>query len=301
MVRTLASIEGVEAVAVVRRAVDWLEDAQMVVADLGADTDVGTLGEAFRGVDAVVHLAGANEVVVASRPEQAVAETLLATQRVAVAATEAGVRRLVYLSTVHVYGAALTDDAVISEDLVPQPQSPYASARLASEQVLAAIGDRTSVVILRLTNSVGAPVHPGVDRWTLISNDLCREAVTRGTVTLRTHGMQFRDFVAMTDVARVVAGVALSDRPPPGTYNLAAGRSITMRDLAALVQDSVERLSGRRPALLAPASPPQPPRPYTVLGDALAGSGYAPGDTLASAVDETVEFCTRWKEVLGAG
>ena len=32
--------------------------------------------------------------------------------------------------------------------------------------------------VLRLSNGIGAPAHPGVDRWTLVVNDLGRQVLT---------------------------------------------------------------------------------------------------------------------------
>src|SRR3546814_9959550 len=51
-------------------------------------------------------------------------------------------------------------------------------ARLASEHLLQSGPD---TVVLRLTNAVGAPAHPSVDRWTLVAADLCRSAVSTGS------------------------------------------------------------------------------------------------------------------------
>ena len=57
----------------------------------------------------------------------------------------------------HVYGARVREDAVLTEDLRPEPRAPYAVARLASEHLVAAHGGDMEVVCLRLTNSLGAP------------------------------------------------------------------------------------------------------------------------------------------------
>ena len=51
------------------------------------------------------------------------------------------------------------------------------------------------------SNAVGrAGCADAVDRWTLVANDLCRQAVTTGALALRTTGTQWRDFVALDDV-----------------------------------------------------------------------------------------------------
>ena len=160
---------------------------------------------ACAGAGAVVHLAGEDEVTAAREPERALGGTLLAAQRLAAACRAAAVPRLVYLSTVHVYGARMTPGAVLDEQLRAEPRSAYAISRLACEHALAAaLAPDTELVVLRLTNSVGAPADAAVDRWSLVVNDLAREGAREGTLTLRSDGSQWRDFVALTDVCATI-------------------------------------------------------------------------------------------------
>src|SRR6202000_3488021 len=100
---------------------------------------------------------------------------------VARAARDAGVARLVYLSTVHVYGDRMAPGVTLTEDMRPEPRSAYAISRLAFEQVSAGLtSGACDLVVLRLSNSVGAPRHPSVDRWSLLANDLARQGALDG-------------------------------------------------------------------------------------------------------------------------
>lgn len=271
--------------------------AEEVIADLAADSSAVT--DACRGTSAVVHLAGANEVLAARDPGAALTATVLATLNLAEAALAAGARRLIYLSTVHVYGAQMQEGAVLDEQLRPEPRSAYAIARLTSEHLLASFADRgLEVIVFRLTNSVGAPVHPAVDRWTLVANDLCRQGATTGELELRTAGVQWRDFIALSDVCRIVTTACTDAGIPAGTYNLGSGASVTVRDLAALVQDAFQRQTGRRPALRAPDPPAVRPRPYHVSMARLRGRGLSCSTPLADAVEEIVAFCLYHRDEL---
>src|SRR5439155_766032 len=207
--------------------------------------------ELVTGAHAVVHLAGANEVMVAHDPDRALADTVAAARHVAEACADAGVGRLVFVSTVHVYGRALAPGATVTEDDLPAPLSTYAIARLAAEHVVTAALPET--VVLRLTNGVGRPSAPEVERWSLVANDVFRQAATTGALRLRTDGMQWRDFVALDDVCRVVAAALDPFAVPAGTYNLGSGAALTVRDLAELVQQAVESATGTRPPLSSPA------------------------------------------------
>jgi UDP-glucose 4-epimerase len=257
------------------------------VLDLAGD-DAG-LARLLRGADAVVHLAGANEVQAADDPDGALADTVAAARRVAEACETAGIGRLVYVSTVHVYGGALVPGTTVTEDALPAPRSAYAVARLAAEHLVAAI--TSDAVVLRLTNGVGRPVSPQVERWSLVANDLCRQAATTGTLRLRTDGMQWRDFIALDDVCRVVAAALDPNAVPTGTYNLGSGNPLTVRDLAELVQDAAEAATGLRPPLIAPAPKAAPERPYFVGTERLAALGLSANVPITAAVEETVHFC----------
>jgi UDP-glucose 4-epimerase len=268
------------------------------VADLAEDTE--QLEAACSGVDTIVHLAGENEVVAAGDPVSALAGTITSTERVVEAAAAAGVRRLVYVSTVHVYGARMTEGAVLSEDLRAEPRSSYAISRLASEHVAATLGaSGAEVVVLRLTNAVGAPVDPTVDRWTLVANDLCRQGALTGALELRSSGVQYRDFVPLADVRGILAAACRPEEPlPSGTYNMGSGTPTTVRGLAELVQDAFERATGTRPELRAPEPGPSRPEPYRVSVERAAEYGLRSQTRIEEAVEETVRFCIEHREAL---
>lgn len=286
----MTKLPSLELRALVRREVGYLPANCQVIGDLlGAEA---ALAPFFKGVDVVVHLAGANEVASLKDPDRALTTTIAAAQRVAHLGTAAGVRRFVFVSTIHVYGRAITDGATLSEETVPLPQSIYSIARLASEYLFdAARGPDTETVVFRVTNAVGAPCDPEVDRWSLVTNDLCRSASLRDRVELRTDGMQWRDFVALEDVTSFLQVAASDDSVPSGTYNLGSGQPVTVRALAVMVQDAFEELTGHRPELRAPDVRPDPPQPYWVRVDRLAQLGLRPGTSLQAAVMETAKFC----------
>ena len=97
--------------ALVRAQVPWLRAVEQVPLDLLQPA--AEVAIAFRGVDAVIHLAGHNEVIASSDPDRALAETVIAARHVAEAAAIAGVERVVYVSTVHVYGDRLSPGSAV--------------------------------------------------------------------------------------------------------------------------------------------------------------------------------------------
>jgi UDP-glucose 4-epimerase len=267
---------------------------EQIVCDLAGDVG-DDLARACDGVDTIVHLAGEDEVVCARDPAAALASTVIATERVAEAAARAGVRRLVYMSTVHVYGDRMTPGAMLTESLRPEPRSAYAISRLASEHIAAGLASDGGyeLVILRLTNSVGAPDDPAVDRWTLVANDLSRQGASSGRLELHSAGVQWRDFVPLRDVCSAIAAASRVADPlvAAGTYNFGSGEPRTVRALAGMIQDAFERETGTRPELHAPDPGPDPPEPYFVSVDRAAQHGLGASGSLDEAVAETVRFC----------
>jgi UDP-glucose 4-epimerase len=220
------------------------------------------------------------------------ASTLIGAYQVAQAAAESDVKRVVYVSTLHVYGERLADGGVITEDLTPEPRAPYGLSRLASEHVFAGAADgHFDLVIFRLTNSVGAPTNRAAKCWSLVVNELCRGAVETGQLVLRSPGVQWRDFVALADVCMMLAVALQPGSIDPGVYNLGSGDSRTILDVAHMVQDAFQRCNGTRPSLLAPAPPDARPARYTVSAEKLASAGLKVCTPIEAAIEETVQFC----------
>lgn len=281
----------------VRKAVPWLPGGQLETDLLDPTVDLAGMVE---GAAAVVHLAGVNEVVASTEPDRALADSVVMTRRVADAAVRARVPRLVYVSTVHVYGAQMAPGARLDESVVPEPRSAYAVSRLASEHLAsAAAGGGVSASVLRLTNAVGAPADPAVDRWTLVAADLCREAALHGTLTLRSSGQQWRDFVSLTDVCRTLASIVDASRDLTGTFNLGSGRSTTVRALAELIADRFEARTGKEAVLHVPGRTMPDAAPYEVVTEGLADAGWRLDTPLVEAVDELIDFCVTNRDSLG--
>ncbi|MEA2160105.1 MAG: UDP-glucose 4-epimerase [Solirubrobacteraceae bacterium] len=290
---------GWEVHALARESADRLHVPQ-TVCDLANADAVPALARACEGVDTVVHLAGENESLAARQPAAALAGTLVSTERVSEACATAGVKRLIYMSTVHVYGARMTPGATLTEDMRVEPRSAYAISRLASEHVAAALAGAYELVILRLTNSVGAPDAACVDRWTLVANDLCRQGALTGRLQLLSSGTQWRDFVSLSAVCSAITEACQGQDSSlaPGTYNLGSGVPRTVRDLAEMIQDTFERETGRRPPLQAPEPEVDPPGPYNVSVQRALSGGLRLDTPLQDAVTETVRFCLDHREEL---
>lgn len=135
-----------------------VRDASQAVGD-GDAVVVGDMAENFdwsravQGVDCIVHTAGRAHQAESADPEaHAVFRRINvdATLTLAKQAAQAGVRRLVFISSAHVNGGATQGRGFRADD-PPHPVSVYAQSKLDAEQGLAAITAETGleVVVIR--------------------------------------------------------------------------------------------------------------------------------------------------------
>lgn len=262
----------------------WLTNGRVVAWD-AASSDLAPL---LDGVDTVVHFAALNEIDSARDPVQALHVNGTETVRLLLAAQQAGVRRFIYFSTAHVYGAPLVGD--INEHTLPRPVHPYAISHKVAEDFVLAQHDQGKIegVVFRLSNGFGAPINPDVNRWTLIANDLCRQAVTSRKLVLKSSGVQRRDFVTLHDVARCVE--RFIDLPKAqlhdGLFNLGGDCVLSMYEMATVIARRCEAILGFLPAI---------ERPEPALGEAVPDLRYdisklkAAGFTLEGRVEDEID------------
>ena len=273
-------------------APDWLPGVPMVTLDW-ASTEA--LTEACRGVDCIIHLAAMNEVESARDPVGALEMNGLASLRLLEAAKVAGVRRFIYFSTAHVYGAPLQGD--IDEATLPRPVHPYAITHKVAEDFVLAAHDRKQIegVVIRLSNGFGAPVTPDVDRWTLLVNDLCRQAATSGELRLNSAGAQLRDFITLGDVARAVNHLLQLDagQLADGLFNLGGGKAMSILEMTERIAARWHVMTGRDIAIVRPAGDGVPPPALNYRCEKLAATGFALTGQVDREIDDTLQLCLR--------
>lgn len=272
--------------ALVRAPVPWIEAERQQVAPV-----LSGPSSPIDGADVVVHLAAPNETAFRSDPEEASRQTIELSRDVAQVCASKGVRRLLYVSTVHVYGSALQPGTSIAEETPAVPIAAYGWSRLRSEEVIREDAEGVQVVIFRLTNGVGAPVSSLVDRWTLVANDLCRQVAEHGRMRLAQPN-QWRDFIPLDAVASVILAASDPENDeliPPGIYNLSAGRTITILDLAKLIAAEAKGM-GIAASIDAPDAPSE--APYLIDNRKIRSTGFLPGDlSLSQPIRDTLKLC----------
>jgi UDP-glucose 4-epimerase len=198
---------------------------------LGDVTDREATRRAVRGCDAVVHLAAVADVNdVVADPVRADRVNVHGTQMVLEAARREDVTRVVYGSTIWVYGDAGAEEATEDTPL-GQPAHLYTATKLAGEMYARAYNAMYGVehTILRF----GIPYGPRARPAAVVPSFVLR--AQRGeALGIAGDGRQVRQFVYVEDLAAGIAA-GLSPRAAGGTYNLVGDEQTSVREIADAV------------------------------------------------------------------
>ena len=163
--------------------------------------------ELLDGVDLVVHLAGLSNDPSADFNPQANAEiNAMATERVARACLERGVRRLVFASSCSVYYTRGPSDDLKTEESAVAPTAFYSQGKwLAERKLLALAGPRFCPVALRFGTLFG--FSPRM-RYDLVVNTFARDAREKQRLTVHAGGEVWRPLVHVRDAADAILAAA---------------------------------------------------------------------------------------------
>ncbi len=226
-----------------------LENCSLV--QIETNTSEKELASILNSIDVVIHLASLNEIDCLQKPDEAILVNVLGLQKILNASIQAAVKKFIYFSTAHIYCAPLSGN--ISENNYPLPQHPYAiTHRAAEDYVLAAtLQSKINGIVVRLSNSIGAPIHPGVNRWTLLVNDICKQIAISKEIRLKTSGTQLRNFITMNDLCRAInhfCSINEIDKAFP-VYNLGGPSNMSINEIVNMVVNLCNRKFGFTPTI----------------------------------------------------
>jgi UDP-glucose 4-epimerase len=226
----------------------WHQDPEHPVDTvLGSITDREALERALHSCDAVAHLAAVADVNdVHAEPEDAERVNARGTVAVLEACRRAGVKRVIYASTIWVYSDTESDE-VDEETLLPPPSHLYTSTKLAGELYCKSYQELYGIdyTILRF----GIPYGPRA-REAAVIPAFVNKAFRGEPLTLSGDGMQSRRFVYVEDLADGVA-LGLEGLAVNRVYNLVSDENVTIKQIAELVQEVI----GNTEIVYTPARP----------------------------------------------
>jgi nucleoside-diphosphate-sugar epimerase len=219
-----------ENIAEIRNGIDFRE------ADI---TDLEAMREACLGVDYVLHQAAIPSVPKSVLdPLGSNLANVDGTVNVLVAARDAKVKRVVYAASSSAYGD--TPTLPKHEDMRPDPISPYAVAKLASEHYMISFyrcyGLET--VCLRYFNIFGPRQDPS-SPYSGVLAKFTTQMLRLEQPTINGDGEQSRDFTYIDNAveANLLACTAPAQKAAGQMFNVATGRRVTLNETFKVLQD----------------------------------------------------------------
>lgn len=186
--------------------------------------DSRLLKAVLKDIDVVYHLA-ANVTTPFSDQNPHLFEQVnhWGTAELVYAIEESDVKRLVYLSSVSVYGAS---ERLCTVEDTPDPKTFYGISKLRGEQHVQRLKDRGTVFVVRCGNVYG---YNKSMRFDAVVNKFMFDANFNRRITVNGSGEQFRPFVHVEKVADSLTAL-LSDNLKSSTYNL-VDRNLTIGEV----------------------------------------------------------------------
>jgi len=207
--------------------------AQFVKGDI---LNYDTLIKSSKGFDLVIHLAAKLDVTESTlHPEEVVNINVNGTVNVLKSCIKNNIKKMIFASSAAVYGDS---NIAVTEDIETKPISPYGTSKMLAENKIKKMSkNNLDYINLRLFNTYGERQnrqYAGV-----ISN--FAENLSKGNpLLIYGDGKQTRDFISINDVINAFDCVIKTNSS--GTYNIASGKSISIKELAKMFLD----ISGKK-------------------------------------------------------
>ena len=259
--------------------------------------NTGSIKDMVRDISHVVHLVAMTDFESRAEPEKAKHVNTEYTRRVLEQCQKN--TRFIYLSTIQVYGSNLT--GIISEKTATNPSDVYSQTHLDAENLLKSAHKNNLVqgLSLRSANGFGAPMSPDAKIWQIIANDLCRQAVEKKQMVLKSHGMQLRNFIPFTDICIAIdhSLKITAERIGDGIFNLGSESTLQVLEMAELVATRCEATLGFTPELEILGTPPEVlPEKFVYDSTKLRSTGLQLKNCLADEIDGLLRACQTWFE-----
>lgn len=251
----------------------------------GSIMDDAALAEAVQGVDLVFHLAAMISVPESVlNPAECERLNTQGTEQVLRASVRAGVRKVVLASSAAIYGNNPTVPKV--ETMTPEPQSPYATTKLAGERLLEEfrVRDGLATASLRFFNVFGPRQDPR-SAYAAAVPIFIAKALRHEPILIHGDGGQTRDFVYVKDIVGALEFAATSPGMH-GTYNVGYGQSISILRLA----EEIIRLTGSRSRIEHASERPGDVRHSLASAEKLRTAGWKPRHTVAEGLAATIDY-----------
>lgn len=240
-----------------------------------------------RGVDLICHQAARPSVAKSLKdPVKTTDINVSGTVTVFSAASDCGVKRVVYASSSSVYGD--TPELPKVETMPLRPKSPYAASKAAKELYASVFSGLYGTVIigLRYFNVYGRRQDPASEYAAVIPKFITL-ALKGEPITIEGDGEQTRDFTYIDDVVSANVKALAAENVKSASINIAYGSRISVLELARMIialTGSSSKIEHR------PARPGDVRDSLADIGAAKRLIGYEPRFDIGAGLRETADW-----------
>lgn len=149
-----------------------------------------------------------------------------------------GIKKVIFASTGGaIYGSNSSEH--VSEDVLPEPISPYAIGKLSIEHYLHYFATKRGLksTVYRISNPYG-------ERQSLAAKQgvipiFLQHIAKNEPITVLGDGSMVRDYIYVKDIAQMIVGSFVS--ASQGLYNLGSGHGLSVNELVSAIRDVVSR------------------------------------------------------------
>lgn len=193
--------------------------------------------KAMQGIDGVFHLAAVPRVTYSvEHPVETNDHNVTGTLNVLVAARDAKVKRVIFSTSSSIYGGN-KGEVAMTEDMKPEPMSPYALHKLAGQLYCRLFSELYGLETVSLCyfNIYGPYLDPE-GAYALVIGKFLRQRKNNEPLTICGDGEYFRDYTHVSDAVRANILAMESDRVGKGeVINIGNGRPYSVNQLAKLI------------------------------------------------------------------
>ena len=156
--------------------------------------------------DAIVHCATANNIL-SKNFEAGFNLSVIGTKKLLDAAIKAKIKKIIFFSTIQVYGTNL--EGQINENSPLNCENSYSLNHYYGEELCKMYADRfgIDIVVIRPSNVYGFPFIKTINRSTLVPMCFIEEAFKKNEINIMSSGNQVRNFISTNQVANLTIRV----------------------------------------------------------------------------------------------
>ncbi len=233
----------------------------------------------------VFHFAGIGDIVPSiEQPSEYMSANVQGTVHVLEASRHAGVRKVVYAASSSCYGLATVPTR---EDHPLAPQYPYALSKYMGEQAVFHWNKVYGLPVnsIRIFNAYGTRSRTS-GAYGAVFGVFLRQKLAGKPYTVVGDGMQKRDFLYVTDVARAFLAAAETDKSGE-VWNLGAGNPQSVNRLVELLGGTVVHI---------PKRPGEPDSTWADISKITRDLGWAPNVSFKEGVGRIIDNIDYWRE-----